>query len=373
MEKYICRIEDIGNYLYCKDNNKILKYVSLGEMLQDYKSDEIVFVKNTETINSFSFPFKIFLDISNYCNLHCKHCLSQSSPKHIQFLDMSIIKKIVDEICKYGVFQIKIGGGEPLLYPHFWDIISYIRNNMPLTRISFTTNGTTLSIEDIQFIKKYKCEVSVSIDGTEEIHNCIRNGDVYKKAYRTIELLLENNITPIVRYTLMDQNIECFREVYDLFKNQKITLKVRRYKCTSHIQDKLLTYKEDYFELIKKMNNNLYCDLEDIMKNKLASKEELYCSYDCGAAFRSIYIDCFGNISPCVFMGDEFLCGNVMENKIKKIWDTSGILKKIRMREDDSKCSNCERRLICHGECLGIRKYYKSNSNIVDPACMIGR
>lgn len=371
MKSYICRIESNGCYVYNKNFTQILCYPSLDEVFKKYKKESIKLINNTETIHAFSFPFKIFLDISNYCNLHCRHCLSQSTPECSEFLSESIVKKIADECSKYGVFQIKIGGGEPLLYPDFWNIISYIRKIMPQIRISFTTNGTSLTKKDIMNIKKMECDISVSMDGTEMIHNLIRNGNIYNKVDCTISTLLDNGITPVIRYTLMDDNIECFMDVYDYCKKRKMVLKVRRYKCTSSNERKLLTYQRDYFELVNAISNLPYCDVEDIMRKSFKKNKELYCSYDCGAAFRSLHIDCFGNISPCVFLGDEFKIGNIKKHGIKFLWDNAEILKKIRLRGDSAECMHCARKMICHGECLGLKKYYSSGNDTYEPGCML--
>lgn len=371
MEYCICRCETKGYYVYNKNFSRILYFSTLEEVVTKYGKENIKLIKNKKTENAFSFPFKIFLDISNFCNLHCKHCLSQSAPERSEYLDESIIKNIIDECNKYGIFQIKIGGGEPLLYPRFWKIISYIRKTMPAVRISFTTNGTCLTKKDIANIAKMECDVSISIDGTEKIHNSIRNGNIYNIVSGNISTLLDNNITPVIRYTLMDDNIGCFMDVYNYCKEKKIILKVRRYKCTSSNEKKLLTYKKDYFELVKKINNLQYCDIEDIMRRDINKEKELYCSYDCGAAFRSLHINCFGDISPCVFLGEGFKIGNIKKDRIKFLWDNADILKKLRTRGNSVECENCSRKVICHGECLGLKKYYSSGSEIHDPGCMM--
>lgn len=371
MEYYICRIETNGYYVYNKKFARILRFTSLEEVFKRYGKENIKLINNTMTVNAFSFPFKIFLDISNFCNLHCRHCLSQSAPERSEYLDESIIKKIADECSECGVFQIKIGGGEPLLYPGFWKIISYIRKIMPQVRISFTTNGTSMTKEDISNIRKMECDISVSMDGTETIHNSIRNGNVYDKVDSTVSALLDNGITPVIRYTLMDDNIGCLMDVYNYCKKKKVILKVRRYKCTSSNENKLLTYQRDYFELVKTINDLPYCDVEDIMRRSFNEDKELYCSYDCGAAFRSLHIDCFGDISPCVFLGEEFKIGNIKKDGIKFLWDNAETLKKFRVRGDSAECKHCARKMICHGECFGIKKYYSSGNDTYDPGCML--
>jgi len=355
------------------EENKISIFEKIEDVKEKYSNREIDMICNRQTVNSYSFPFKLFLDLTNYCNLNCVHCLSASSSLKSVYLSYKDVTKILDECIEYGIFKIKLGGGEPLLYPYFWEIIEYIFNRNSNIRISFSTNGTLINQDIINKIIKYNCKISISLDGTEHIHNAIRKQDIFGIVYKNIKKLINNGIYPIIRLTLMDENIRFVNEIYEICEKMQLTLKVRRYKQTSLNNKQLLTYNNDYFEKIEYLNNLPLCDLEDIMKinfndNDVKKDKIIFNSFDCGAGYRSIHINNYGDISPCVFLGNDFIMGNIKNNTIKDLWDNSPIIKMIREIEN-SECKNCNRGILCHNECLAVKLYYTKNIKGIDPAC----
>lgn len=371
MNTYICREEKDGFLVYDFRLNQTSMYKCQNDVFGLYGKENLQIVKNTPTPNAFNFPLKLFIDISNYCNLNCIHCLSDSSSDQHSFLEETLILKVVYECYLHGIFQIKIGGGEPLLYPSFWDMISKIRLIAPNIRLSFTTNGTILSEEDVAKIKEFSCDVSISLDGTEKVHNSIRQGNVYARVLQSIEMLVKQGIYPAVRYTLMDLNLDCIFPIYQYCLKNGLKLKIRRFKPTSYTQEHLLTYNQKYFATIEKLRELRDCDIEDIMKKDENSEKVFYRSHDCGAGFRSIYVDYNGNISPCVFLGNNYIIGNIKSNSIKELWDSAPALKTIRELKENISCRECLRKNICHGECLGIKLFYHRDMRRIDPGCCL--
>lgn len=369
MRTYICRKEMDCYLVYDYKLDKLMKYSNLQEVKEIHGENDLTIIENHPTENAFYFPLKLFLDISNHCNLRCIHCLSESSPLKKVNLNENQILRLVDECYKHGVFQIKIGGGEPLLYPNFWDLIRKIRLVAPNIRLSFTTNGTILNEEDAINIKKFECDVSISLDGTEKIHNFIRRSEIFNKVLCSIDILTKHDIFPTIRYTLMDINLNDVLPIYDYCIKNGLKIKVRRYKPTAIMEKYLLTYNKEYYSLVNILAGLESCDIEDIMKNNQDTEKIFYCSHDCGAGFRSIYIDYNGNISPCVFLGENYIIGNIKHENIKEIWDNSKILNNIRGAGENIQCKNCLRKNICHGECMGIKLYYNNNIAGIDPGC----
>ena len=60
--------------------------------------------------------------LTSVCNRNCKYCFG---PSHIQSLTKSEVFKIIDCLSSYGVKQLGITGGEPLMYPDIEEIINY--------------------------------------------------------------------------------------------------------------------------------------------------------------------------------------------------------------------------------------------------------
>ena len=74
---------------------------------------------------------ELCLEITNSCPMECIHCSSKSvktgkaNPSH---MPISIAKKVLDEFANIGGKILEISGGEPLIYPHLYDLCSYARD-----------------------------------------------------------------------------------------------------------------------------------------------------------------------------------------------------------------------------------------------------
>lgn len=97
---------------------------------------------------------------STICNLNCEYCLNYTPYiKHPKHFPLEELKQSADiyfsHIDRVGLFQLT--GGEPLLYPHLQEILSYIsekyRNKIGI--LCFVTNGSIVPTDDfLDFCKR---------------------------------------------------------------------------------------------------------------------------------------------------------------------------------------------------------------------------
>ena len=85
-----------------------------------------------------------FLELTNKCNFHCEFCPSDSQTRLHGFMDLSLVKKIFDEIAeKKIVNEVALHlMGEPTLHPKLNEILAYAKNKD--VKVDLTTNGSTL-------------------------------------------------------------------------------------------------------------------------------------------------------------------------------------------------------------------------------------
>ena len=85
-----------------------------------------------------------FLELTNKCNFHCEFCPSDSQTRLHGFMELPLVKKIVDEISeKKIVTRINLHlMGEPTLHPKLNEILAYAKNKD--VKVDLTTNGSTL-------------------------------------------------------------------------------------------------------------------------------------------------------------------------------------------------------------------------------------
>ena len=85
-----------------------------------------------------------FLELTNKCNFHCEFCPSDSQTRLHGFMELPLVKKIVDEISeKKIVTRINLHlMGEPTLHPKLNEILAYAKSKD--VKVDLTTNGSTL-------------------------------------------------------------------------------------------------------------------------------------------------------------------------------------------------------------------------------------
>lgn len=70
---------------------------------------------------------------------------------------------VLDQLAEMGVFQVAIGGGEPLLHPDIIPILQYGKK-LGLV-INLTTSGAHLDFDRLMALKRYAGAVALSLEG----------------------------------------------------------------------------------------------------------------------------------------------------------------------------------------------------------------
>jgi MoaA/NifB/PqqE/SkfB family radical SAM enzyme len=128
------------------------------------------------------FPKVVSFTVTNRCNLHCRMCAQWSEEGYMlkgkagdsysgNVVRYEDLLKVVDEVQAYGVPLI-IRGGEPLLYPHIVDLLTYIKAKG--VSLSLETNAVLLKKYAELLVKLRIDNMIISIDGPEEIHDHVR-------------------------------------------------------------------------------------------------------------------------------------------------------------------------------------------------------
>lgn len=106
------------------------------------------------------------------CNLACRHCYSESSPKASSFLTRDQALGALAQAARWGYKRLSISGGEPLLYPWLRDILIAAKELGLAT--SVVSNG--MLIDRPGAIDALRCAdiVSLSVDGMAATHDAVR-------------------------------------------------------------------------------------------------------------------------------------------------------------------------------------------------------
>lgn len=124
----------------------------------------------------------ITLQVTQKCNLRCEYCVYSGeyiNRKHSnERMSSKIMRKSVDYLIKHSSdadrIVVSFYGGEPLLeFDLIKKCVKYIKLQMEgrTVTFSFTTNGTLLTKEKLEFLIEHDFRITISIDGPEKIHN----------------------------------------------------------------------------------------------------------------------------------------------------------------------------------------------------------
>jgi len=141
---------------------------------------------------------KVYVEISNICNLKCSFCPGTIRPvKYMTKEEFTLVCQKIRPYTDFIYFHIM---GEPLTHPELPSMIAMARENGFYPAI--TTNGTLLDFcgEKLIAAGVYKVNISVHSfeDGTEEeyhryIKQCMDFADLASKAGVLVVLRLWNN------------------------------------------------------------------------------------------------------------------------------------------------------------------------------------
>ena len=134
-------------------------------------------------------PICLTWELTYGCNLACIHCLSSSGRRDPAELTTAEAVGVIDELHEMQVFYVNIGGGEPMLRPDFFDLVSYSVEQK--VGVKFSTNGTRIDAEKARRLAAMDyVDVQISIDGADAATNDpVRGEGTYAAAVRAMEHL----------------------------------------------------------------------------------------------------------------------------------------------------------------------------------------
>ena len=310
---------------------------------------------NNLTVKTANYPYSVGWAITNICNLHCIHCNMDSGIGLKNELNTEECFKIIDELRDNNVQKICFFGGEPFARKDFLKIVDYSFNKGFF--INVTTNSLLITEE---MIKKdlYKFDlIRVSLDGpTPDTHEFIRNKKgLFNKTIENIKKLVANGIDVGVVTCISHKNIDYLEQMVELLKE----LKIKRWFLPllssagrgSAISKEVLTPLEVKEFLVK--INDLTKDAPfivnlDLPYNVLLKERNPNVKSACPAAITEMAIFANGDVSPCCEI--PVIGGNLREDTVKNIWNSSKVFKEFRNKSlIRGKCGKCEYLINCGG------------------------
>ena len=131
------------------------------------------------------------------CNCRCVMCDIWKDNKNLKQLTENDIKELLGSLKKLDTQQVVMSGGEALLNPNFFRFCEILQKQN--IKVSLLSTGLTLKKHAEQLVR-WVNDIIVSLDGSEEIHNNIRNiYDAFQKLKEGIHSI--KSLNPVFKIT----------------------------------------------------------------------------------------------------------------------------------------------------------------------------
>ncbi len=348
-------------------------------------------------------PFnELSIEVTHRCILNCIFCSSSASnsPEIHEIIDIKRVKEIIKE-CKekFKINTISISGGEPLLYPHFNELIRFILHNE--LDLLIYTSGIVLknskmccwsdNIIDnfIDFKHEYNRDIEIVFDiqapDKKNYELITRIKGSYNSFINTLdklkivpELKKSSHFVPFkLNWKLIEETIN-FCQKYNLDH-----IKILRFVPQGRAANfSLLSLNLKEFYILQK---NL-----EFLKNKYGNMIKLGHPIDflflldnnkvirsCRGGFDAPIILPNGNVYPCpAWKKMQNLCaGNINDSSFEEIWNSNYF---INFRDFITEgyvniiglCEDCRYLDECKGKCVAQRILKYHNEPVI-PKCFI--
>lgn len=135
--------DSYGTNFWCRKDGEFWTLFNRKNLRYTFSYSDFV-----KPIVKYITPLLVDLKITDYCATGCSFCY-QSSTKLGKPADFKVIKGTLDALAKLNVFEVAIGGGNPVSHPNFIEILEYARAvgiipNFSTRDISFFTKKEDL-------------------------------------------------------------------------------------------------------------------------------------------------------------------------------------------------------------------------------------
>lgn len=162
-------------------------------------------------------------NITRTCNLRCIHCYSDSNASQYPGeLSWQQMQEVVADLANYQVPSLLLSGGEPMIHPHFFDLVELASAHG--LKLTISTNGTLITPEKAARLKGAKVTyVGISLDGIGAIHDHFRQKQgAFDAAVRGFRHCREVGQKTGLRLTLTRHNVEHIQQILDFIEEQEI-------------------------------------------------------------------------------------------------------------------------------------------------------
>jgi MoaA/NifB/PqqE/SkfB family radical SAM enzyme len=333
-------------------------------------------------VGSLNIPqtLSIQLDLTNACNLRCKHCYHDNHNKshELTFEQWMLVLNDYDALRTKLVKEpsILLCGGEPLLSEHFFPMLDAIRARWSRCDVAVLSNGTLIDPSLFEGKDLRNVHFQVSLDGVSpETHNCVRGPSAFERTLKGLSYLRGRNVPFSLQAVLSKRTAQHIPEFFSLAKSlgatemnftRMVALGFGANLCAQNVDAPLEGLS---------LKNALASIVESSQKTGIptATAKPLFCLIDenLGApqylGFQGIVIDPAGNMR--VSSRTPTILGNVFRDGLEKTFMSHQTMLRLRAGSIEG-CSRCPHFTKCGGD-RNVAFAHSGSYFTKDPGCWL--
>ncbi|MBC7324312.1 MAG: radical SAM protein, partial [Moorella sp. (in: Bacteria)] len=157
------------------------------------------------------------------CNLHCRHCYAGAGSSGGEGeMDSQAARDFLDQLAAFHVPVLLLSGGEPLLRPDVFDVMTAaVKKGL---RVTLSSNGTLIDRSTARELKKTGVSyVGISLDGVDDRHDTFRGQrGAFAAAVEGIRNCLAAGQRVGLRFTISRANVDQLEEIFYLIRQENI-------------------------------------------------------------------------------------------------------------------------------------------------------
>ena len=311
------------------------------------------------------------IEFSRICNFRCSYCYVPTQSQLNNELTRQEIKDVILQAKELGAGKIIILGGEPSIYPHIQEMITFLSDQG--LAIEMFTNGTGIDADLARVLAENRVRVALKRNSFDEniqdklagktgaaaiIGTALAN--LQQAGYPSDDLFLA------ISTVICQQNIDELPAMWEWLREERI---------------------EPYFEVItpqeNAVENKRWLSVDGMQLKRLFQKlsaidREKYgrdwepqpplVGNKCMRHQVSCLVTATGDVMPCV--GVTIPVGNIRENRLEDIISESEVINNLKNYREMIKgeCRDCEKAEECYG-CRGAAFQLTGDYLASDPTC----
>lgn len=313
--------------------------------------------------NEARIPITANFELTPTCNLHCSMCFIRMEHSAVQ--DMGGVRTLDEwldtarQLKEMGTLFILLTGGEPMLYPHFKELYTALREMGFILTIN--TNGTLIDENIARMFQRLKPRrVNVTLYGAsnETYQQLCRSPHGFDQCMRGLELLKAHGIDIKMNLSIVKENVHEYPQLLDIARQLDIPAEVNSYmysctRSTCHPTRDITSHRLDahqagwadmeYLRYKEGKNFKAYAQIiAQTLQQEIHASTDL--GLDCRAGKSSCWFDWRGRLTPCCVMEEPAVI--LKKTTVAEAWEQ--IVTTCESLPKHTECNGCSLRVICN-------------------------